>query len=170
MKSITSGKLTLVVLEDRPETIMTRRFEAPRELVFLAHSSCEHISQWWGPRGQPLVRCRMDFVVGGTWRYVLSNAEGSEEYPFKGEFREIVAPERLTWTFVFDVEPFNQHAGVETMIFTEEEGRTTITTTSVYPSMEIRDSVISTGMVEGSAETYDRLEEYAASLLTEGSP
>jgi len=106
----------------------------------------------------------MDFVVGGAWRYVLRNADGSEEYPFKGEFREIQAPERLTWTFIFDVEPFNEHEGLETMVFTEEDGQTTITTTSFSPSIEIRDAVLSTGMAEGAAETYDRLEEYLAAL------
>jgi uncharacterized protein YndB with AHSA1/START domain len=159
----TVGNLKVEAPEDRPETIMSRTFDAPRDLVFKAHSSCEHVSKWWGPRRHSFASCEMDFVEGGAWRYVLRDADGSE-YPFKGEFLEIQAPERLTWTFIFDVEPFNEHAGVETMIFSEEDGQTTLTVTSVYPSIEIRDAVVSTGMVEGAAETYERLEEYAATL------
>ena len=159
----TFGNLRVEIPEDRPETIMSRTFNAPRDLVFKAHSSCEHVSQWWGPRRHSFASCEMDFVEGGAWRYVLRDADGSE-YPFKGEFREIQAPERLTWTFIFDVEPFNEQAGVETMIFSEEDDQTTLTVVSVYPSIEIRDAVVSTGMAEGAAETYERLEEYAATL------
>lgn len=160
----TLGKLQIETPADRPVVIMTRTFDAPRELVFRAHTSCEHISKWWGPRRHSFVSCDMDFVVGGAWRFVLGNTDGSEVYPFKGEFREIEAPERLTWTFVFDVAPFNEHTAVESMVFTEENGVTTMTTTSVAPSFEMRDQVLASGMAEGAAETYDRLEEYAVTL------
>jgi uncharacterized protein YndB with AHSA1/START domain len=159
----TTGKLSLEAPEDRPETIMRRTVNAPRDLVFKAHSSCEHVSKWWGPRRHSFASCDMDFVEGGAWRYVLRDAGGSE-YPFRGEFREIRAPERLTWTFIFDVEPFNEHETLETIVFGEEDGRTTLTVTSFYPSIEVRDAVLATGMVEGAAETWERLEEYAATL------
>jgi len=159
----TTGKLSLEAPEDRPETIMRRTVNAPRDLVFKAHSSCEHVSKWWGPRRHSFASCDMDFVEGGAWRYVLQDADGSE-YPFRGEFREIRAPERLTWTFIFDVEPFNEHETLETIVFGEEDGRTTLTVTSFYPSIEVRDAVLATGMVEGAAETWERLEEYAATL------
>jgi uncharacterized protein YndB with AHSA1/START domain len=160
----TIGKLKVEAPEDRAETIMTRTFNAPRDLVFKAHSSCEHISKWWGPRRHSFASCEMDFVEGGAWRFVLRNADGSEEYPFKGKFREIQPPERLTWTFTYDVEPFNEDEAVETVVFSEEDGVTTITVTSFYSSIEIRDAVVSTGMAEGAAESWDRLEEYAATL------
>jgi uncharacterized protein YndB with AHSA1/START domain len=160
----TIGKLKVEAPEDRAETIMTRTFNAPRDLVFKAHSSCEHISKWWGPRRHSFASCEMDFVEGGAWRFVLRNADGSEEYPFKGKFREIQPPERLTWTFTYDVEPFNEDEAVETVVFSEEDGVTTITVTSFYSSIVIRDAVVSTGMAEGAAESWDRLEEYAATL------
>jgi uncharacterized protein YndB with AHSA1/START domain len=159
----TVGKLNVELPEDRPESIMSRTFNAPRELVFKAHSSCEHISKWWGPRSTSFISCEMDFVEGGAWRYVLRDSDGNEA-PFKGEFREIQPPERLTWTFIYDVEPYNEHEAVETIVFTEEDGQTTITVTSVYPSIEIRDAFASTGMAEGAAETWDRLEEYVSTL------
>jgi uncharacterized protein YndB with AHSA1/START domain len=160
----TIGKLRIEAPEDRPVISMTRTFNAPRDLVFAAHSSCEHVSKWWGPRRHSFASCDMDFVEGGAWRYVLRNADSGEVYPFKGVFQEIQAPERLTWTFVFDVAPFNEHETVETMIFTEEDGQTTITTTSSAPSVEMRDGILSSGMAEGAAETYDRLDEYLADM------
>ena len=160
----TVGKLNVETPDDRPEIIMTRTFHAPRDLVFKAHSSCEHVSRWWGPRRHAFASCDMDFVEGGAWRYVLRDADGTE-YPFKGEFREIQAPERLTWTFIYDVEPFNQQDGVvETILFREEDGETTLTVTSFCPSFEVRDAILSSGMSEGLAETWDRLEEYVATL------
>lgn len=159
----TAGKLQVELPEGTPQTILTRTFNAPRDLVFKAHSSCEHMSNWWGLRGSSFASCTLDFVEGGTWRIVVREADGNES-PFKGEFREIQAPERLTWTFCYDVEPFNEAVAVETMEFTEEDGRTTIRVVSTYPSVEVRDAVAATGMADGAAQTYDRLEEYAATL------
>jgi uncharacterized protein YndB with AHSA1/START domain len=104
----------------------------------------------------------MDFVEGGVWRIVLLDSDGNEQ-PFKGEFREIQAPERLTWTFIYDVPPHNEEA-VERMVFSEEDGKTTITVTTSAGSFESRDEVLASGMFEGAAETYDRLEEYALTL------
>lgn len=161
MKTI--GKLQVETPEDRPDVILTRTFNAPRELVFKAHSSCEHMSNWWGPRSTSFVSCDMDFVEGGAWRIVLLDSDGNEQ-PFKGEFREIQAPERLTWTFIYDVPPHNEEAAVERMVFSEEDGKTTITVTTSAGSFESRDEVLASGMFEGAAETYDRLEEYALTL------
>jgi uncharacterized protein YndB with AHSA1/START domain len=160
----TIGKLNLEIPEDRPETIMSRTFNAPRDLVFMAHSSCEHMSKWWGPRSTSFISCEMDFVEGGTWRILVRDSDGNEA-PFKGEFREIQAPERLTWTFMYDVAPFNEEAGVETFVFSQQDGQTTITATSFYGTFEAREAALATGMSEGAAETYDRLEEYAATLI-----
>lgn len=159
----TVGKLNVEIPEDRPEILMIRTVNAPRDMVFKSHSSCEHLSKWWGPRSTSFAGCEMDFIEGGAWRIVLLDADGNEA-PFKGEFREIQAPERLTWTFIYDVPPFNEHAAVETIVFTEDTGQTTLTVTSVYPSIEVRDAVAGSGMAEGAAETWDRLEEYAGTL------
>src|SRR5207249_2072163 len=85
--------LTVTTPSDR-EIVMTRAFDAPRELVFEAMSSCEHMSKWWGPRKYEITGCEIDFRPGGAWRMVHSGPEG--EIPaFRGEFREIVRPERI---------------------------------------------------------------------------
>lgn len=162
MTTTTIGKLNVELPEDRPIVLMSRTFNAPAELVFKAHSSCEHMTNWWGPRSQPFVSCELDFVEGGKWRIVTAGDDG-QQHPFKGEFREIVPSSKLVWTFCYDVPPMDDEI-VEEMVFTEQDGVTTITTTSYSPSFEAREAMAGTGMFEGAAETWDRLEEYAQTL------
>jgi len=154
------GALTLTLPSDT-EIVMSRAFDAPRALVFLAHSSCEHIRQWWGRRDHTMPECRMDFRPGGAWRFVNRDAEGNE-YAFYGEYREIVEPERIDWTFGFEGMP--GAPGLETMRLEEHDGRTTLTTRSFFGSLEERDAVIRSGMEDGAAETWDRLAEHLARI------
>jgi uncharacterized protein YndB with AHSA1/START domain len=145
------------------EIVMSRTFDAPRELVFEAHSSCEHLSNWWGPRDSKVLECDVDFRVGGSWRVVLDHADGP--ITFFGEYLEIVPPERISWTFGFEDEP----GGPETYVFEEHDGKTTITSKAVFPSKEARDAALGTGMETGAAETYDRLDEYLEGLAADRS-
>ncbi len=149
------NKLEVTDPTDR-EIVMTRVFDAPRDLVFEAHSSCDHMRNWWGPRKYEIAECNIDFRPGGTWR-VVHRAEG-EEHVFSGEFRDIVRPERITWTFEWEGAP--GHVSVETLTLEEHDGKTTLTSTSVFDSVEDRDGMLGSGMEEGAAETYDRLDEY----------
>lgn len=151
-----SKQLKVTTPSDR-EIVMTRVFDAPRDLVFEAHTSCEHMSQWWGPRKYEIVKCDVDFRPGGAWRIVQRGSEG-DEHGFRGEFREIVRPERITWTFEY--EPMPGHVSVQTVVFEEHDGKTTLTATAVFDTVEDRDGMLQSGMEEGAAETYDRLAEY----------
>ena len=156
------NKLEVTTPSDR-EITSTRIFDAPRELVFEAHSSCEHMSNWWGPRRYEVSRCEMDFRPGGSWRIVHKGSEG--EIPaFRGEFREIVRPERIVWTFEWEGMP--GHVSVQTATFEEQDGKTVLTATVVFDSVEDRDGMLQSGMEEGAAETYDRLDEYLEVLKT----
>jgi uncharacterized protein YndB with AHSA1/START domain len=150
-----SKELNVTTPSDR-EIVMTRVFDAPRDLVFEAHTSCEHMSKWWGPRKYEIVECDIDFRPRGTWR-VVHRAEG-EEHVFSGEFRDIVRPERITWTFEWGGAP--GHVSVDTLTLEEHDGKTTLTSTSVFDSVEDRDGMLGSGMESGAAETYDRLDEY----------
>jgi uncharacterized protein YndB with AHSA1/START domain len=151
-----SDQLTVTTPSDR-EIVMTRVFDAPRDLVFEAHTSCEHMSQWWGPRRYEISSCEMDFRPGGAWRIVHNGPDG--DIPgFRGEFREIVRPERIVWTFEWEGMP--GHVSVDTLTLVERDGRTTLTATSVFDTVEDRDGMLESGMEEGAAETYDRLIEY----------
>ncbi len=155
-----SHTLTVTTPSDT-EIVMSRTFDAPRELVFEAMSKPEHMREWWGPRGFTMPVCEIDFRVGGAYRFVQQGPDG-EEYGFRGEFREIVPPERISWTFEFEGMPGN--ISVDTVDLTEDDGKTTITTRSVFGSVEQRDGMLQSGMESGAAETYDRLAELLEKL------
>ncbi|MDP8955590.1 MAG: SRPBCC family protein [Actinomycetota bacterium] len=153
---VNGKKLTVTTPTDR-EIVMTRVFDAPRDLVFEAHTSCEHMKNWWGPRKYEIPECEIDFRPGGTWRVVHRGPDG-DEHVFRGEYREIVRPEKIVWTFEWMGAP--GQISVETLTLEEHDGKTTVTATSVYDSVEARDGMMQTGMEEGAAETYERLDEY----------
>jgi len=153
------NKLALTTPSDR-EIVITRVFDAPRDLVFEAHSSCEHLSNWWGPRKYEVADCEVDFRPGGKWQ-IKHRAEG-EEHVFRGEYREIVRPEQITWTFEWMGMP--GHVSVDTVTFKENDGKTTLTTTSVFDSVEDRDGMLQSGMESGLAESWDRLDEHLEAL------
>jgi uncharacterized protein YndB with AHSA1/START domain len=155
-----SNKLTLTTPSDT-EIQMTRVFDAPRELVFEAHSSAEHMKNWWGPRKYEVVSAEVDFRPGGKWRIVHRGPEG-DEHGFRGEFREIVPPERIVWTFEYEGAP--GQIAVETLTLEERDGKTTLIARSDAGSKEARDAVLETGMAEGAEETWDRLAEYLETL------
>lgn len=143
------------------EIVMTREFDAPRDLVFEAHTSCEHVSHWWGPRKYEVVDCDIDFRPGGKWRIVHRGPDG-EEHAFRGEYREIVRPERIVWTFEYEGFPGN--ISVETLTLTERDEGTVLTATSRYDTIEQRDGMLESGMTDGATETFERLDEYLPKL------
>jgi uncharacterized protein YndB with AHSA1/START domain len=151
-----SNQLTVTTPSDR-EIVMTRVFDAPRDLVFEAHTSCEHMSNWWGPRRYKFDSCEIDFRPGGKWRIVHKGTDGDLQ-GFRGEFREIVRPERIVWTFEWEGMP--GHISVDTLTLEENDGKTTLTATSLFDTVEDRDGMLQSGMEEGAAETWDRLDEY----------
>ncbi len=155
-----SSALTVTLPSDR-EIQMTRVFDAPRELIFKAHTSCEHLKHWWGPRKYDLASCEMDFRPGGKYRFVHSGPDG-EEHGFRGEYREILEPERIVSTFEWEGLP--GHISVETVTLEEENGKTTYTSTSVFDSKEDRDGMLQSGMEGGANESMERLDEYLQTL------
>ncbi|HLF76961.1 MAG TPA: SRPBCC family protein [Dehalococcoidia bacterium] len=149
-----------VTVKSDLEIVLTRVFNAPRMLVFEAHSKCEHLEHWWGRRGSTLA-CEMDFRPGGSYRFVSKEPDGAE-YAFRGEFREIVAPELLVYSFEF--EPMPGHVSVDSIVFEEQDGKTTVICTTSFASIEDRDGMLQSGMEAGAAESYDRLEELLRTL------
>jgi uncharacterized protein YndB with AHSA1/START domain len=163
-RAANSGSFTLTTPSDR-EITLTRLFDAPRELVFEAVTRPEHITEWWGRLGDgySVPVCEIDLRPGGKWRFGNRTPTG-EVATFYGEYREIDAPRRLVYTEIF--EPFPDTVSVVTSELTEEHGRTRLTVTSLYPSREVRDMVLQTGMEHGAAISYDRLEDVVAQLQT----
>ncbi len=159
-----SNKLKVTTPSDL-EIVMTREFDAPRELVFEAHSKPEHLVRWFGLRGESMPVCEVDLRVGGSWRYVLS-APGGIEMGINGVYQEIVPPERIVTTENFEGEFFEaMGAGtVNTMVLEERDGKTTMTVTVRYKTREARDAVLQSPMEQGAGEAFDRLEELLATL------
>lgn len=149
-----TGTLKVTTPTDR-EIVLTRVFHAPRRMVFDAFTKPELLKCWFGPRGWELVVCEIDLRVGGTFRFVLRGPDG-RDMGMRGVYREITPPERSVHMESFDDYPGESQV---TTVLVEQGGRTTMTATVLYPSREVRDIVISTGMEHGAAESYDKLAE-----------
>jgi uncharacterized protein YndB with AHSA1/START domain len=144
------------------EIRLTRLFDAPRSLVFEAMTRPEHVKQWWGRLGDgySVPVCEIDLRPGGAWRFVNRHPKG--ECAFYGEYREITPPSRLVFTEIF--EEFPEVVSVVTAEYTEENGKTRLTATVRYPSTQVRDMVLASGMARGAGISYDRLEDLVEGL------
>jgi uncharacterized protein YndB with AHSA1/START domain len=157
-----SGNLIVSASGDR-EIVMTRSFNAPRNLVFDAFTKPELIRRWLlGPDGWTMPVCEVDLRVGGKYRYVWRKEKTNTEMGMGGEYREIVPNQRIVNTEKFD-EAWYDGEAVGTLELKEEAGKTTVTQTVRYDSREIRDNVLKSPMESGVARSYDRLEEILAS-------
>ena len=144
------------------ELVLTREFDAPRDLVWKAMTDPALMARWWGPRRYQTVVDKMDVRPGGQWRMRNIAADGGE-HAFRGEYREIVPPERIVMTFEY--EPFPGHISVETMTLSEHEGRTVITVRDQFASKDDLDGMVNSGMESGARETYERLDELVRELI-----
>ena len=140
-----------------------RTFDAPRELVWKAHTDAELVAKWWGPLGHRTRVEEMDLRPGGKWRYVSTDTEGNE-LTFYGEYLEIVPPERIKWTFMFDIEGVGPQGGPETLTLEERDGRTVMRAVSHMGSEATIDEALATGMTQGAIETWDRLDALLSDL------
>lgn len=122
----------------------------------------EHVRRWWGILDDrySVQVCDIDLRPGGTWRFVGRGPQG--EFAFRGVYREIAAPDRLVYTEIY--EPFPDAESVVTTILTDERGKTRLTITSLYPTKDVRDTVLGAGMERGAAISYDRLEDLVQAL------
>jgi len=158
-----SGERLQIETPSDREIVFTRELNAPRHLVFDTFTKPELVRRWLlGPDGWTMPVCEIDLRVGGSFRYVWRNQDGTE-FGLRGEFREILAPERLVHTELFD----EDWTGGETLVtstLTEQNNRTTLTLRMVYSSQAARDGALRTGMTDGMAVGYDRLDELLASL------
>lgn len=149
-----------VTLPSDTEILITRTFEAPRWLVWDAMTTPRHLLRWWGPHYHPLVACEIDLRPGGSWRYVSRGTDGVE-LAWHGVYHEVVAPERIQSTEVF--EGFPDAESRNTMTLSETDGITTLQTLVQHTSKEHRDGHVNSGMEGGMQQTFDRLDDLLAS-------
>jgi uncharacterized protein YndB with AHSA1/START domain len=158
---VTSSGTATVMLPTDKQILITRRFDTPKALVYKAWTTPELVKRWWsGNRGETTI-AEIDLRVGGAWRCVMVTDEGFE-VAFHGEYREIVPNERIVATEVYEGMPEGE--ALNTVTFTETEGRTTLTILVQHESKEARDAHIASGMETGMQEGLDLLEQVAVSL------
>lgn len=156
----TSRNLTIEIVGD-DELLITRVFEAPRALVFEAHTKPELVRRWMlGPGGWTMPVCEIDLRPGGAFRYVWR--KDGKDMGMSGTFREIDPPARLVHTEIFD-QDWTGGETVVTTTFEEVDGRTTLAVRVRYRSGAARTAALKTGMTEGMSDTYDRLAAMFAS-------
>jgi len=154
--------LTITTPSDR-EIAMTREFNAPRQLVWDAHTKPELVRKWLlGPPGWSMPVCKIDLRVGGSYRYEWRNDKDGTTMAMGGTYKEVKPIERIVQTEKFD-DPWYDGEATGTMVLKEQGGKTILTTTVRYASQAVRDSVIKSGMTTGVEQSFDRLE---ATLLT----
>ena len=160
--NIPEDGITMEVLEEA-EIRISRSFDAPARIVFEALHRPEHVRRWWAPRSRgEMTLCEIDLRIGGGWRYQMRTVRG-DLVGFHGTYLEIDAPRRVVSTEVFD--PFPDAGSTVTLTLVEENGRTLMTQRCVYPSREVRDLVISTGMEDGMRESLRQLQVVVAGLV-----
>lgn len=155
------SKTQLIAEPGRQEIIVTRVYDAPRALLFKAHTDPNSVPQWWGPSFLTTAVDKMDVRQGGIWRFVQHDAAGNE-YAFHGVYHESLAPERLVYTFEFEGMP--GHVLLETITFeAQPDGKTKLTHRSVFQTQEDRDGMLQSG-AEAGAEKFDRLAALLAKM------
>ena len=157
------NKLTVTAEPGRQEVIITREFDAPRELVYKAHIDPDLYVQWLGPRGYEMILDTFEPHNGGRYRYIHKDQNGNE-FAFHGVFHEM-SEERMIQTFEFEGLPEPGHVTLDTMRLESLPGnRTRITIQSLFQSVADRDGMVQAGMEHGMREGYERLDEVLAKL------
>jgi uncharacterized protein YndB with AHSA1/START domain len=151
--------------EEARSIVIERLIGAPRELVFEAFTTAEHLAHWWGPTGFSITTSAFEFRVGGVWRFVMHGPDG-RDYQNRLVFETIEAPTRIVSRHGGDGDDALEFASHETRITLDTEGdKTRLTWRLVFASVAERDRIAREyGAVEGGQQTVGRLAEYAAEL------
>ena len=155
------GKTKFTIEPGRQDIISERTFNAPIDKVFEAFVNPDLIKQWWGGHKYETELELYEPKAGGSWKFVQTDEDGNK-WSFHGTFHEVNAKEhRAIQTFEFDGLPEKGHVAMDTMVLTEEDGKTTMRTVSVFQSVADRDGMVASGMQDG----YDDGMDVFASLV-----
>ena len=152
------NKSSFVINREQLEVVQQRIFDVPRELLFKTISDPALIPQWWGPRRYSTKVDKMDFRVGGQWRFINIDDKGNE-YAFHGVYKEIIPNTKVVDTFNFEPIP-GDHELLETLLLESiGENQTKMTSTAKYQTIQDLEGMNGSGMEQGAIETWDRLDE-----------
>ena len=160
MTSSTEYKATLEFPADT-DILITRTFQAPADLVYQAMTTPEHVRRWWGAGHGEVTTCDIDLRVGGAWRFVLTQPDGSE-VAFSGEYLELDPPGRTVHTERYEAVP--APPSTITTTYDEHDGVTTMRALCRYDSKETRDAVVASGMESGMNSSYDAIDALLPTL------
>ena len=164
MAEVTASRKAAVTLPADDQILITREFDAPKELIYKAWTTPELVKRWWAGQRGTMKTVDIDLRVGGKWRYVMAT-NGGFEVAFHGEYREIIPNERIVNTEVFEMPgAADSDAALNIVTFTDADGRTSLALLVETPSKEVRDAIIDSGMEAGMQDALDLLEQAAASL------
>lgn len=156
------AKSEIAAEPNKQEILVTRVFDAPRELVFRMHSDVQAIPKWWGPQYLTTVVEKMEVRKGGIWRFLQKDAHGNE-HAFNGVYHDCVPPEKLVRTFEYEGNPGN--VMLETVTLEAlQEGRTKLTAHTIFQTLEARNWMLQNGAEKGASEGMDRLAELLANI------
>jgi uncharacterized protein YndB with AHSA1/START domain len=158
MKS--SAALEITTPTER-EVVLKRIFDASRELVFDALTTPELLKRWYGPTGWTLILCEIDLKVGGNWHFVVERPDG-KKIGQKGVYHEVIRPERIVNTESW--EDWDPGETLVTTTLVEIDRKTTLTSTSLFPSQEVRDIILKSGLDDGAKQSYQRLADLLGTL------
>jgi len=157
-----TGSTVQIKTPSEREVVITRLFEAPRQLVFDACTQPKLIKRWMAAPGRELEICEVDLRPGGAYRWVWRGS-GKRDVGMRGVYREVVAPQRFSRTEIWE----DWEAGeclASTILIEHDETTTELTTTVLFPSREIRDQVLKSGLERGVKQNYAKLEELLDSM------
>lgn len=153
------NEVVIIAHPNKQEVLITREFDAPRELVFQAHTDPKLLVQWLGPANRKMVIEKYDARSGGSYRYFVVNEEGKPIASFNGAHHEVTAPERIIQTFEFEGLPERGHVTLDTTLFESLPGnRTKVTIHSVFRSVNDRDAMLQSGFERGIIDGYRKLD------------
>jgi uncharacterized protein YndB with AHSA1/START domain len=161
MEAMTTSGTAKVTLPTDEQILITREFDAPRHLVYRAWTTPELVKRWWSGGHGEVTIAEIDLRVGGMWRWVMIASKGFE-VGFHGEYREIDPDERIVSTEVYEGMPEGE--ALNTITFSEEDGRTSMSILVQHSCKEHRDAHINSGMESGMQKSMDLLEQVAVSL------
>jgi uncharacterized protein YndB with AHSA1/START domain len=162
-----SSRSATVTLPTDEQILITREFDAPKDLVFKVWTTPELVKRWWSAKRGEVTIAEIDLRPGGKWRYVMIADSGGFEVAFHGEYREIVPNERIVSTEIYEGAPpmeGTEEGTLNTATFSEQGGRTTLTILVQAPNKQVRDAIIESGMEDGLQDALDLAEELAVSL------
>ncbi len=152
-----SNNKTIITAEPgKQEIVITRTFDAPRDLVFKAYTDPKLIEEWWGPRRLTVEIDKMEVKPGGPWRFINKDADGNI-FAFHGVYHDLKVPEWIVFTFEWEGMP--GHVLMETIKLEEVDGQTKLTDISVFQTVEDRDGMLANGMEGGAEESTERMAE-----------